>query len=206
MPELFLIGRNDGGHIAELRNKRPSRPVVFNKAYRCLSQGRELEYVLEKNIGEIHFESELVLIVGKKLVQGQPAKLEEHLRGWTLGLDLTARDLQTELKEQGLPWFRAKSRRNFAYVGPELSSRLVPDWKSFEFEMHLNGALQQHGQVRKLLFSLEECLEACAEVLDLEAGDFVFTGTPAGVGPLNHGDKLELGAQEHGKILTLQVL
>jgi acylpyruvate hydrolase len=187
--KIICIGRNYAAHAAELNNPVPGRPVVFMKPPSALLvNGKPLYY--PEFTKDLHYEVEVVLKVAKN---GRHIQLE-FAAGYydeiTLGIDFTARDLQLECKEKGHPWEIAKGFDGSAPVG-----RFFPvdqlDRKAIEFELRKNEETVQHGNTRDLLFSFEEIIVYVSRFFKLQMGDLIFTGTPAGVGPVQIGDKLE---------------
>ncbi len=170
--KVVCVGRNYVDHIKELNNAMPSEPVIFIKPNSAISP----ELVLA-GTDEIHFEAELAfLIEGGALV------------GVGLGLDLTKRQIQNQLKAKGLPWERAKA---FDYSA--VLSEFVPisgDIKDLNLELHLNGQLRQQGGCSMMLYPPTDLVDAINAFMTLEDGDVVLTGTPAGVGRIHAGDQL----------------
>jgi 2-keto-4-pentenoate hydratase/2-oxohepta-3-ene-1,7-dioic acid hydratase in catechol pathway len=170
--KVVCVGRNYVDHIKELNNAMPSEPVIFIKPNSAISS----ELILTGS-DDIHYEAELAfLFAGGALV------------AVGLGLDLTKRQIQNQLKAKGLPWERAK-----AFDHSAVFSEFVPisgDLKDLNLELHVNGQLQQHGGCSMMLYSPTDLVEAINKFMTLEDGDVVLTGTPAGVGPIHVGDQL----------------
>jgi 2-keto-4-pentenoate hydratase/2-oxohepta-3-ene-1,7-dioic acid hydratase in catechol pathway len=142
--------------------------------------------------GEIfHHEAELVVVIGRDLPLGHHVRPED-LAGMTLGLDLTRRDKQTQLKDKGLPWASAKSFCGSAVVAPLIPAVDFGAALTLEFALSINGEARQHGRTRDMLFSVEFVLNWLAKSHALRCGDVIFTGTPEGVGPIRVGDTFEL--------------
>lgn len=184
---IFCIGRNYAGHARELGNAIPAEPVVFMKPPASLvPPGGTIR--LPQGSGAVHHEAEMVLALDGR----------GGIRGVTLGLDLTLRELQARLKQAGQPWERAKAFDCSAPLGNFIPARdLDPD--RLEFHLHVNGALRQQGATRDMLFSCTALLEFLARYWRPVEGDIVFTGTPAGVGPVLPGDTLRLGGAAFGE-------
>ena len=168
--KVVCVGRNYVDHIKELDNTIPTEPVIFIKPNSAISS----ELVLQGN-DEIHYESEIAFLVDA----GQ-------LVGVGLGLDLTKRQVQNELKAKGLPWERAK-----AFDQSAVFSEFVPitgDIDALNLELNINGQLQQKGGCSMMLYHPNDLLEEINSFMTLEDGDIVMTGTPAGVGQVHAGD------------------
>lgn len=188
---IFCIGRNYSAHIAELGNRPEEDPVVFIKPTSALHvQGTPI--VLPAHSSEVHYEAELVLLIGKAGKHISEDKALDHIAGYGLGLDLTARDLQTTAKQGGLPWAVAKGFDCAATVTSFVPASTIQDTNEIHFEMYLNGVLKQNGDSRKMLFSIPYIVHYLSTVFALQEGDLIFTGTPEGVGPLTSHDKVRL--------------
>ncbi|ASS75377.1 fumarylacetoacetate hydrolase [Tumebacillus algifaecis] len=187
---IYCVGRNYRLHAAELGNEVPTTPFLFSKPTHALVQAEGQEIVLPADQGEIHHELELVVIVNKSFVQGM--SVDEAVDRMCLGLDLTLRDVQSELKKKGHPWLRAKGFKNSAVVTADRPFPGVKGALDVEFRMLKNGVEVQRGNIGDMVFDLQALFEYTAEHFGLGAGDLLFTGTPAGVGALQDGDHLEL--------------
>ena len=188
---IFCIGRNYAAHIAELGNRPEEDPVVFIKPTSALHPpGTPI--VLPAHSRDVHYEAELVLLVGQGGKNIPEDKALSHIAGYGLGLDLTARDLQTKAKQGGLPWAVAKGFDCAATVTQFVPAEYIEQVHHIEFQMHLNGQPRQHGDTRKMLFSIPFIVHYLSEVFTLQEGDLIFTGTPEGVGALNSQDAVRL--------------
>lgn len=193
---IFCIGRNYAAHIAELGNRPEENPVVFIKPTSALhTPGTPIR--LPAHSAEVHYETELVLLVGKGGKNIAEEDALSHIAGYGLGLDLTARDLQSKAKAGGLPWAVAKGFDCSATVTPFIPMENIEQPHTLEFQMHLNGRLKQHGDIRKMLFPIPYIVRYLSEVFTLQEGDLIFTGTPEGVGALAHNDVIRLVLPEH---------
>lgn len=191
---VFCVGRNYAAHIAELGNRPEQAPLVFLKPTSALlNAGTPI--VLPAFSNDVHYEAELVLLIGQGGKHIAQENALDHVAACGLGLDLTARDVQSKAKAGGLPWLLAKGFDGAACVSGFVPLRNVGPLESFEFEMHLNGQRKQHGLVKNMLFSIPYLVHYLSTVFTLQAGDLIFTGTPEGVGPLVQGDKVRLSAQ-----------
>ncbi|HEY1076660.1 MAG TPA: fumarylacetoacetate hydrolase family protein [Fontimonas sp.] len=198
---IFCIGKNYAEHVAELAHlghQADGECVIFLKpASAVVEPGQPI--VLPKKRGSIHHEAELVVqLTGG----GRDIPLKHALdsvAGITLGLDLTLRDLQTELKAKGKPWELAKAFDGAAPLG-DFRPYLDQDLQNIEFTCHVNGELRQHGHTRDMLFSVQRQIHILSQTWALEPGDVIYTGTPKGVGPLVPGDRVALESALTGRI------
>ncbi len=189
--KIICIGRNYRDHAAELGNDAPEEPIIFLKpTTACLYPGQPIK--LKPFLGDIHHEVELVVMVDS-YAKDVPERMALGLvASFTLGLDLTARTLQNELKAKGLPWEKAKSFDGSAVLGEvELPMTASTDLQRLSIELKKNGALVQQGRTSDMLFTVAQQIAYVSRFITLEPGDLFFTGTPAGVGPIAEGDVLE---------------
>ena len=188
---IYGIGRNYVDHIAELQNETPSEPVVFLKPNSSIvRQGGTIR--LPAYSQSVHYECELVLLIGQDADEVPAADIMRIVAGYGIGLDLTARDVQNQLKAKGLPWTKAKGFRGAACVSDFIAASQLPQAQNCEFTLHINGELRQHGQTELMIYPIASILQELANSYGLQAGDVIFTGTPAGVGALHSGDVLAL--------------
>lgn len=196
---VYCIGRNYGLHAAELGNAVPERPMLFSKPTHALIalDGGEIE--LPGSRGEVHYETEIVIRIGRAYEPG--IRVDDLVDGIALGIDFTLRDVQSELKKKGYPWLAAKGFRNSAPITGFRSFPGVEALGSTDFALLKNGAEAQRGNARDMIFDLQTIVDFCAEHFGIGQGDVIFTGTPAGVGPVADGDKFELlfGEETWGK-------
>lgn len=197
---IYCIGRNYAAHIAELGNERPESPVVFLKPTSALSTEEDLIHLPEFS-NEVDYETELVLLIGNVTRNIQPKKALECISGYGIGLDLTARDLQTVAKKNGLPWTLAKGFNHAACVSKFVSAHQIDDPSRLTFHMKQNGILRQEGDVSLMLFDLPTIISYLSTRFTLLPGDLIYTGTPEGIGRVNKGDQLELNLA--GKVQAL---
>ena len=188
---IYGIGRNYAEHAKELGNSAPTEePIVFLKApssVRTLMDGA-MAYAAET----VHFEAELVVRIGQTVPMGRTNVGWDVIDAITLGLDLTRRDKQTELKGKGLPWTLAKSFTGASVLAPFIRTSDFQGISDFEFYFYLNDTLRQSGDTRQMIFDVPTILTFLAASNTLVAGDLIFTGTPSGVGPMKKGDHFTL--------------
>ena len=188
---VFCIGRNYADHARELGNEPPAQPVVFLKPPSCiLPPGRPVR--VPRHGADLQHEAELVLLLDPQ----REGVGWGSVAGIALGLDLTLRDVQSELKSKGLPWELAKAFDGSAPLGSftPIGELDAPD--RLTFRCRVNGVERQRGWLADLIFPVPRLLDALERAWTLRSGDLIFTGTPAGVGPLRAGDQVELGTPE----------
>jgi 2-keto-4-pentenoate hydratase/2-oxohepta-3-ene-1,7-dioic acid hydratase in catechol pathway len=195
---IFCIGRNYSEHMKEMGAPKPSEPVVFMKPATSLVHERE-PLVLPKGQGSVHHEMELVVAVGREGKEIQSAQALEYVAGVTLGIDLTLRDLQSKLKQAGQPWELSKSFDGSAPIGTFIPWSTDSDIQAIEMRCCVNGVLRQQGNTRDMLFPVAEIIAFLSGHWRLLPGDLIFTGTPAGVGPLTAGDRIEIESPQIGR-------
>jgi 2-keto-4-pentenoate hydratase/2-oxohepta-3-ene-1,7-dioic acid hydratase in catechol pathway len=188
--KIICIGRNYIDHAKELNNPIPDKPVVFMKPPTALLVNEKPFYYPDFT-KELHHELEIVLKICKNGKSVQPQFASSYYKEVTLGLDFTARDLQDELKKKGQPWELAKAFDNSAVVGKFIPLEKVQSNGNIEFRLLKNGEEVQHGFTRDLIFDFNFLIVFISKYFKLMQGDLIFTGTPAGVGPVQIGDKLE---------------
>lgn len=190
-------------HAKELGNSVPEEPVVFMKPKSALLQSHTPFYYPEFT-NELHYEVELVIRISKNGKYIQRKHASDYYNAVSVGIDFTARDIQNELKEKGLPWEKAKAFDNSAVVGTMIELKPDIDLKKVEFSLKKNGELVQSGKSELMIFSVDDIVTHLSKYFSLNIGDFVFTGTPAGVGECVVGDKLE-GYFGDQKVLEVEV-
>ena len=188
---IFCIGRNYAEHISELGNRQEEEPVVFLKPTSALSE-EDVPICLPHWSDDVHYEAELVLLLGQGGRNIPEAQALSHVVAYGLGLDLTARDRQEQAKKSGLPWTMSKGFDQSACVSEFIPSFLLNTPKDCCFELYINDELRQRGQTKQMLFGLETLISYLSSIFCLSAGDLIFTGTPQGVGRLEAGDRLYL--------------
>ena len=190
--KIICVGRNYAEHAKELGNAIPDRPVLFMKppsSLRSLAQG----IVWNRALGECHFECEICLQIAQPLSQvTDPVAALQAVGAVTLGLDLTLRDLQNELKAKGQPWERAKAFDGACVLGDWVAVEHIGDMNALELSLSVNGVQRQHGVSSDMLFDIATLLVDINQSFSLQAGDVIMTGTPAGVGALHQQDRLSM--------------
>ena len=188
--KIICIGRNYVDHIKELNNAIPSSPVFFLKPDTALlTRNRPFYYPSFSNA--IHYEAELVLKVGKVGKKIHKKFADTYYEEIGIGLDMTARDLQDSAKEKGLPWAIAKGFDQSAPISKFLPIKQFRDKKNIHFHLDLNGTTVQKGNSVLMMYDFDDIIVYISQFITLRTGDYIFTGTPAGVGPVKIGDLLE---------------
>lgn len=186
---IYGIGLNYADHAQEMGSQRPDEPLVFIKPVSALMPGGgTLTYPRHTN--NLHPEVEMVLLLGQDGFQLDLATAEQAILGVGIGLDLTLRDRQQEAKQKGQPWAKAKGFAGSAPVSTFLPAEQL-DLQALDFSLTVNGEIRQVGHSSDMLFSAAELVMHLSQVFQLQRGDLIFTGTPAGVGPVQVGDQLE---------------
>ena len=201
--KIICIGRNYAAHIEELKNETPGNPVVFLKPDTSLLKNGAAFYYpdFSKNI---HHEAELVLKINKEGKYIQKKFAHRYYEEIGLGIDFTARDLQDQCKAKGLPWEIAKAFNGSAPIGDFIPVSEIENLQSIDFHLSINGEIKQQGNTSLMLFNFDTIIEYVSQFFTLKKGDLIYTGTPAGVGPVKIGDRLEgfIGTQ---KMLDFEV-
>ena len=202
--KIICVGRNYVAHAAELGNEVPDSPMLFMKpATAMLVNNKPLYYPDFTN--DLHYEAELVLKICKNGRHVQPEFADSYYQQIGFGIDFTARDLQQKCKEKGHPWEIAKAWDNSAPVSHAfLDVATLPDRNSIKFEMTRNGEVVQQGDSALMIYSFNAIICYASRFFRLQDGDYIFTGTPAGVGPVKRGDIL-VGSIEGHKMLECEI-
>ena len=188
--KIICIGRNYADHARELGNQVPTEPVVFLKPQSAILSHKHPFYIPEWT-EEVHHEVELVVKIdrlGKTISESHASRYYSEVG---LGIDFTARDVQTRLKKQGHPWERAKAFDGSAVVGRFVAlEELGKDIQSLTFSLRNHDELVQQGSTAEMLFSVDRLISEVSKFMTLKVGDLIFTGTPSGVASVKSGDRL----------------
>ncbi len=201
--KIICIGRNYAAHIEELKNEKPGQPVVFLKPDTALIKGEAPFYYPDFSTN-IHHEIELVLKISKEGKYIQPQFAHRYFDEIGLGIDFTARDLQDQCKTKGLPWEIAKAFNGSAPIGNFKPVSEFSDLKNIDFHLEINGEVKQKGNTSLMLFDFATIISYVSQFFTLKKGDLIYTGTPAGVGPVQTGDQL-IGFIGNEKMLHVEV-
>ena len=197
--KIICIGRNYSEHAKELKNELPDKPIVFIKPQTAILKDNK-DFYLPPWSNDMHYETEVVLKISKQGKYVEEKFANKYYNEVTVGIDFTARDLQAQQKAKGLPWEIAKAFDNSAVLGEFRK----PQFKNINFSMKLNGTEMQKGNTGDAIFSFEKIIAYASQFFTLQQGDLIFTGTPAGVGPVKTGDRLE-GFLEGEKVFDFEV-
>ncbi len=201
--KLICIGRNYTEHIEELENEKPTEPVVFLKPDTAILLKKQPFFIPEFS-NDIHYEVEVLVKinrVGKHIDRKFSHKYYNEIG---LGIDFTARDVQTQAKTKGLPWEKAKAFDGSAVIGSWLPKTEFKDLNNIQFSLEKNNNIVQKGNTSNMLWKIDEIIEYVSKYFTLKIGDIIFTGTPAGVGKIIANDKL-VGYIEDKQLLTITV-
>lgn len=201
--KIFCVGRNYAEHATELGNTIPDEPVIFMKPKSALLQAHTPFYYPEFT-NELHYECELVLRISKNGKYIQDKFASKYYDAMSVGIDFTARDIQNELKQKGLPWEKAKAWDNSAAVGKWVPVANLKNRQDVPFKLLKNKELAQQGSSKDMIFGFDYLVSYISNFFSVNIGDLIFTGTPAGVGELVVGDELE-GFLENEQLLSLEV-
>jgi len=188
---VFCIGKNYAEHVKELGGRAPGQPVVFMKPVSCLvSPGETIRMPAHGN--DLHHEAEVVVLIGTGGKDISESDAASHIAGLTLGLDLTLRDVQSDMKKKGWPWEISKAFDQSAPLGTlTLYTDTLP-LDNIPFQCSVNGSVRQTGNSSEMMFPIPHLVNYLSSIWALQEGDLIFTGTPAGVGPLQPGDRVTL--------------
>ncbi|KAF8884828.1 hypothetical protein BD779DRAFT_1612072 [Infundibulicybe gibba] len=201
--KIVAIGRNYAEHIKELNNTAPKEPFFFLKPTSSyLASGGKLE--IPSGI-VAHHEVELGLVIGKGGRDITQADADSHIAGYTLAVDMTARNLQNKVRKQGLPWSAAKGFDTFTPIGSFVPKASVGDPHDLRLSLQINNDIKQNGTTADMIFRIPRLIEHISSIMTLEEGDLILTGTPSGVGPVVAGDSVHcvLADAQGGELATL---
>ncbi len=197
---ILAIGRNYAQHAAELGNETPEEPIVFQKASTSVI-GPHQAITIPEEIGRVDYEGELAVVIGKTGKNVPEDEALSLIAGYTLINDVTARDEQKRAQAKGLPWFLSKSYDTFGPLGPCLVTvDEIKDPQKLELTLSVNGEVKQQSSTSLMVYPIKKLIAYLSQKFALEPGDVIATGTPAGVGPLNPGDVVEVSIPEIGTL------
>eukprot|EP01113_Clastostelium_recurvatum_P008916 TRINITY_DN1424_c0_g1_i1.p1 TRINITY_DN1424_c0_g1~~TRINITY_DN1424_c0_g1_i1.p1 ORF type:complete len:218 (+),score=68.11 TRINITY_DN1424_c0_g1_i1:144-797(+) len=189
--KIVAIGRNYAEHAKELGNAVPSKPFFFLKP--TSSYIREGQNIEIPEGADVHHEVELGVIIGKPGRDIPVDQAMDHVAGYCLSLDMTARNLQAEAKAKGLPWSAAKGYDTFCPISAFIPRDRIPDPSKVELWLNVNGKQRQRGTTDMMLFNIPSLISYVSTIMTLEKDDLIQTGTPSGVGPVVAGDVVTAG-------------
>ncbi|MBK6340474.1 MAG: fumarylacetoacetate hydrolase family protein [Bacteroidetes bacterium] len=201
--KIFCIGRNYAEHAKELNNELPENPVVFMKPTTALLKDGQAFYYPDFT-NDLHYEGEIVLRIGKNGKKIQEKFANKYIDAFTIGFDLTARDIQNDLKSKGLPWELAKGFDGSAIIGNFIKINENINLSELKFSILKNDVTVQMGNAADMIFSFERVISFVSQYFTLQQGDLIFTGTPKGVGALAIGDVLN-GFYDGEKLVSVEI-
>ncbi|MFX1281363.1 MAG: fumarylacetoacetate hydrolase family protein [Promethearchaeota archaeon] len=210
--KIICLGTNYLDHIEETGLEVPKEPLLFPKTLNCLIPHNQPiiypKYLYNnRKYNRVDYEVELAFIVKDKCKNVSPDKAYEYILGYTVFNDVTARKMQTKDIVSQKPWFRSKSFDTFGPIGPVIrKTDEIEDPHNLDIELKVNGEVKQSSNTKHLLFKIPEIFEYITQLFTMEPGDIVATGTPAGIGPVVPGDKIEATIEKIGSLTNLVIL
>ncbi|OLU18914.1 MULTISPECIES: fumarylacetoacetate hydrolase family protein [unclassified Pseudomonas] len=200
--KVVCVGRNYAEHAKELNNPLPTEPMLFIKPGSCVVP-LEGGFSIPQDRGSVHYEVEIAVLIGKPLSR-KPNEEEvlDAISGFAPALDLTLRDVQNKLKDKGHPWEPAKSFDGACVLAPFVPGDAISDLSDIGIRLTINGDVRQDGTSGDMIFPIVPVIQEMAGHFNLQPGDVILTGTPAGVGPLNTGDELVLDLVGHSSFAS----
>lgn len=187
--KIICVGRNYQKHINELGNKKSDSPVLFLKPETSLIQKKQ-PFFIPSFTNEVHFEVEILIKISRLGKSILPKFSKKYFTEIGLGIDFTARDVQKNLKKNGLPWEKSKSFDGSALIGKWVNKREIRDLNNLNFSLFKNGEKVQSANTSEMIWKIDELISEISKFFTLKIGDIIFTGTPAGVGPVSRNDEL----------------
>jgi len=189
--KIICVGRNYVAHAKELNNEIPDEPVLFMKPDSALLRNNDPFYIPHWT-NDVHHEIELIVKISRLGKNIEKKFAHRYYKEIGLGIDFTARDLQNKLKDKGLPWEKSKAFDHSAMICTQfVSIDSLPNRNSIRFRLDKNGQTVQEGNSELMIFSIDDIITHVSKYFTLKIGDLIYTGTPAGVGPVQVGDHLE---------------
>ncbi|MEQ8216720.1 MAG: fumarylacetoacetate hydrolase family protein [Arenibacter sp.] len=201
--KIICIGRNYVDHIKELNNERPTDPVLFIKPDSAVLP-KEQDFYIPDFSQDVHYEVEVLVKIKKVGKHIETQFSHTYYDDIGLGIDFTARDLQSQLKEKGLPWEKAKGFDGAAVIGKWLPKSSFDDVNNLNFQLKKNNEVVQEGNTSLMLWKIDEIISYVSRFFTLKKGDIIFTGTPAGVGRISANDYLS-GTLENEQMFSLNI-
>ena len=201
--KILCVGKNYVGHVSEFDGKLPEEPLFFMKPETALTT-RNRPFFLPDFSDEIDYEAEIVLHINKVGKHIQEKFAHTYYDAIGLGIDFTARDVQRRCRERGEPWEICKSFDGSAAISKFISKEQFADLSNLNFSLYLNDVLVQKGNTRDMIFSFDKIVSFVSHYATLKTGDLIFTGTPAGIGPVHFNDRLT-GFIEEEKMLEFRI-
>jgi len=195
--KIIAVARNYRAHAEELKADLPSKPHFFLKPPSALVANKH-GVILPKASARVDHEVELAVVIKSATKNVAPEGVKERVLGYTILVDVTARDIQAEAKKNGMPWTIAKGYDTFAPIGPRIVPGHVIDENKLDIWLKVNGEYRQRGNTSQMIFSVAQLVSYISRIMTLEPMDVIATGTPSGVGPMQDGDLIEAGVEHIG--------
>jgi 2-keto-4-pentenoate hydratase/2-oxohepta-3-ene-1,7-dioic acid hydratase in catechol pathway len=201
-PKIIALGRNYALHAKESKAPVPEEPIIFGKSNSSVI-GPNATIFIPTDIGRIDHEVELGVVVGKTATHVRAEHAYEYVAGYTIVLDITARDLQRSDIEKRQPWYRSKNFDTFTPIGPwVVTANEIPPPIELDVELSVNGKIRQHANTRDMIFDVATTIEFITKYITLEVGDIISMGTPEGIGPIQDGDQIVSRIEQIGEMVN----
>ncbi|MFW5879955.1 MAG: fumarylacetoacetate hydrolase family protein [bacterium] len=198
---MFCLGQNYDKHIIEMGGNKSIEPVIFIKPPSSyLENGGSV--ILPDFSDNVHYEVELVLVIKEDIYKISPYEALKYVDGFSVGIDMTLRDVQKKSKDSGKPWATAKGFYTSAPIAPFVNFDKNTNLNNLDILLELNGKKMQAANTSEMIMKSEDIISYLSEVFSLQKGDLIFTGTPEGVGKVEHGDSICASVSSNGNILT----
>ena len=198
--KIICVGRNYVDHIKELNNNIPENPVIFFKPETSLNESNQFKYPSITN--DLHYEVELVFKIKKEGKNIKKINAKNYIDRIAIGIDFTARDIQSKAKEERLPWDLSKGFDNSASISKLKKINFFKNIDNLNFSLYKNKKKVQNGNSKLMIYKIDFLIHYISKYVTLNKGDLIFTGTPKGVGPVNVGDKLEAYIENEKLLIT----
>ncbi len=208
--KIICLGRNYEEHAKEMKSPIPKEPIFFCKTANCLiKNGEPIIYPLilyeNKDLNRVDHEVELAVIIKKRCKNIKAEDFENYILGYTIFLDITARDMQLKDRGINLPWYRSKNFDTFGPIGPKIVEK-ISNPHNLKIELKVNGEIRQSSNTKHMIFKIPEIFEYLSKYVTLESGDIIATGTPSGVSAIQPGDILEATIEHIGTLSNNVIL
>ncbi len=197
--KIIAVARNYRAHAAEMGTSVPEEPAIFLKPPSAMITDNGV-VILPRMSEQVDYEVELAVVIKNRCRNISDKEVLKNILGYTVIVDITARDIQAEAKKNGMPWTIAKGFDTFAPIGPEIIPPHKIDASNLDIWLKVNGVYKQRSNTRNMIFSVEELISFVSKIMSLEAMDIIATGTPEGVGPIHEGDGIEAGVEGMGTL------
>ncbi|HBX66230.1 MAG: isomerase/hydrolase [Balneola sp.] len=201
---IYCIGRNYAQHAKEMGSAIPKVPLVFLKPLGTICHN-DATISIPPHSNDVHYEAEIVIAISKEGKNISHGSAMDHVGGYGVGIDFTARDIQSISKKQGQPWTIAKGFDNFAPISSFVPFSEINNPDDLDIKLFQNGFVKQHGNSSEMIFPVPNLINFLSGIFTLYPGDLIFTGTPEGVGPVASGDKLEVLLDNGITTLTVNI-